>query len=175
MKPRFRSGWLALLAVVACWTGPPAVAATATEFAFEDINPKSASFGELLKLSDIYTDRGVVLNFLASWCGYCWKELPELQRLDETGVAPVLGVAADEYDGAGELKKMIGRLDLSFPVLLVPPGEIDAMGRGYRHRMLPATYLIDSNGRIRRVFQGAVSGTDLERAVASELVPDPLQ
>lgn len=172
---RRRSGqWATVLAVFVYLAMTSAQAGTAREFAYEDINPNSATFGESLALSQLYADRGVVLNFLASWCAYCRKELPELEKLSTAGVATVLGVAADEYDGPAKLDKMIGQMKLSFPILLVPGAEIEAMGRAYRHRILPATYLIDQAGAIRRIFEGAVSERDLRREIQSQLDP-PLE
>jgi peroxiredoxin len=174
MPGRTAPGYLPALLVLIAAVSAQAVRAgdlIAPGFAYEDINPNSESFGQSLALSDLYAERGLVLNFLASWCGYCWKELPELEKLGAADVAPILGVAADEYDGPAKLKKMIGQMKLSFPILLVPGAEIDSMGRSYRHRILPATYLIDNRGSIRRVFEGAVSESDLKREILQTLKP----
>ncbi|HXV77889.1 MAG TPA: TlpA disulfide reductase family protein [Candidatus Polarisedimenticolaceae bacterium] len=167
-----RSALGKLVLVLALVAPAPAHAGqTAPEFAFEDINPNSATFGDKLALSARYAERGLVLNFLASWCSYCFKELPELEQLNTAGVAPVLGVAADEYDGPGRLREMLGQLKLSFPVLLVPEEQIASMGESYGHRILPATYLIDKTGAVRSVFEGAVTGRDLTREIQRTLRP----
>jgi thiol-disulfide isomerase/thioredoxin len=165
----------ALLAVLATFLGSTsghAGARIAADFSYEDINPNSATFGQRLSLSELYSERGLVLNFLASWCGFCWKELPELDRIGKTTVAPIVGVAADEYEGSEKLVGMVREAELSFPILLVPGEDIDAMGEEYAHQTLPATYLIDKRGRIRVVFQGLAPEKELMRQIRNTLQPE---
>jgi len=153
-----RAALCASLALACCVaiTSPRTAArpSAARDFTYEDINPNSPTHGERLSLSAIYAERGVVLNFLASWCGFCWKELPELERLQESVPTPIVGIAADEYNGPEVLLGMIRKAELSLPILLVPAADIKAMEQHYDHRMLPATYVIDKQGRVRRVFEG---------------------
>lgn len=165
MESRDRNGTRALrvalcagLAFSCCVAimSPAAAARTvsAEDFTYEDINPNSPTHGEKLALSDLYADGGVVLNFLASWCGFCWKELPELQKLQSSIPTPIIGIAADEHDGPEVLLGMIKRAELKIPILLVPTTDIRAMEKNYDHRILPATYVIDKHGWVRNVFEG---------------------
>lgn len=140
--------------VVAFSPGTAARPTSAVDFTYEDINPNSPSYGEKLALSDLYADGGVVLNFLASWCGYCWKELPELQKLQASISTPIIGIAADEHDGPEALLGLIKQAGLKMPILLVPVADIKAMGKHYDHRILPATYVIDKEGWVRQIFEG---------------------
>ena len=50
-----------------CAKRPP----RAHELVYEDINPRSASHGETLALSELYAEQGIVLQFTASWCKFC--------------------------------------------------------------------------------------------------------
>ena len=116
-------GMIVLLGVIVVSAAPgsthePADAPEALDFAFKDINPKSASFGETIRLSDVYKERGVLLNFVASWCGPCRQELPILESLHSDDAAAVLVVAADE-NGAGpeNVKIVIDRAGATMPVL----------------------------------------------------------
>ena len=156
---------------LACTVAAAGDPRTARDFTFEDINPHSPSHGKRLTLAELYGERGIVLNFLASWCDYCWKELPELDRLRQAKAAPIVGVAADEYDGPQPLLALLGRSRSTMPVLLVPRADIEAMGRAYDHRVLPATYLIDRGGRIRRVYEGLAPLDELSKRIDSDLVP----
>ena len=76
--------------VVSLSPGTAARPLAALDFTYEDINPNSPTHGERLALSDLYADGGVVLSFLASWCGFCWKELPELQKLQSSIPTPTV-------------------------------------------------------------------------------------
>jgi len=145
----------------------------AQPFTYQDINPNSPSHGKRLSLPKLYAERGVVLNFLASWCDYCWKELPDLDRLRQSKSAPIVGVAADEYGDVGPLRELLVRSRSTMPVLLVPKAEIEAMSEAYDHRVLPATYLIDRLGRILRVYQGLAPVAELSARIDSELVSAP--
>jgi len=142
---------------------------TARDFAYEDINPKSPTHGQRLSLRDLYADGGVVLNFLASWCGYCWKELPELEQMHVDKLAPVVGVAADEYGPPDDLLRLLGGTKATIPVLLVPRNEIKDMEQFWDHQMLPTTYVIDRQGKIRSVFQGRAPHEKLLDAIRTNL------
>lgn len=146
----------------------------ALELEFVDINPHSPSHGKKIKLSERYAERGVVLNFLASWCGYCWKELPELQQLHRDGVATVVGVAADEGDPTDEVPFLMSHLEqakLTIPVLYVPPEALERVESFYDYQILPATYFIDRHGAVRRVLQGKVPFEALRREIDRSLGP----
>ena len=165
-----------MAALAACLgANAPAEAPTraAHSFTYRDINPASASHGKRLSLPKLYAERGVVLNFLASWCDFCWKELPELDRLRKTREAPIVGVAADEYGDPAPLLALLARSRSTMPVLLVPPAEIEAMSEAYDHRVLPATYLIDRQGRILRVYEGLAPIAELSARIDADLVTSP--
>jgi thiol-disulfide isomerase/thioredoxin len=142
---------------------------TAFEFAYEDTNPKSKSFGEKISLHDLYEREGVVLNFIASWCPPCWQEVPSFVKLDGEVSTPVIFIAADEHDGKRDLLVRLNQVEVSQPVLLVPPNEIAKFEQYYDHEMLPSTYLIGKQGAILQVFQGMISENTLTRALSRHL------
>lgn len=144
--------------------------APARDFTFEDINPASPTHGQRLTLSELYADKGLVLNFMASWCGPCWTEAPHLQKLYAAGEAPVVGMAADEYGAPLEIfLDRAARFELTMPILFVPPEATAELERYYDHEMLPATYLIDSDGGILLVLQGAVPSDRLRAEIRQGL------
>lgn len=129
---------------------------TASDFALEDINPRSASFGRTLRLSEVWERRGVVLNFMASWCGPCRMELPALQSIHGSDLAPIVCVAADEgAAGTGDLLGLVEESGLTVPVLYAEGDAVERINGQYSHQGLPATYLIDPQGVIRKVIVGA--------------------
>jgi thiol-disulfide isomerase/thioredoxin len=160
-------GALAALAALAAEAGTKRHDKFAHELAFADVNPRSASHGRLVDLRSTYGGRGTVLQFVASWCEPCRRDLPHLQALADSGEAPVLLVAADEGPAGTENILIVAeRAALTVPLLYVPPEAADEVERRWRHEVLPATYFIDAKGRIRAMREGALSAAALREATA---------
>ncbi len=175
---RTAPGAAALLAAVACAlvfaigmgsTAPPSHHRQARNFEFEDINPRSKSYGQQLVLRELYAAHGLVLQFVASWCEPCREELPHLEKLYATGRAPVVLVAADEHGYPESILIVAERRNLTPPILYVPLDETEQLAQFYDYETLPATYLIDRQGVIRRAHQGAWSKQRLTAAIEREL------
>ena len=100
--------------------------------------------------------RVVLVNFWATWCGPCRKEMPHLSRLYDKYRASgfvLLGVNVDEdtRNAAGVASK----LGLKFPVLLDADKKTSQL---YDVNAMPSTVLIDRDGRVRYVHRGYVDG-----------------
>lgn len=141
----------------------------AQDFTFEDINPASATHGKTLTLSDLYTDRGLVLQFVASWCGPCREELPDLQELHAAESATIVLVAADEYGFTDGILIVAERTGLTTPLLFVPKEQAVEMERHYDHDILPSTYLIGKDGEILEVHEGAWDKSRMAAAIERRL------
>ena len=116
---------------------------------------------------DLAAHRGkwVVVNFWATWCTPCLKEMPELSALDAMREhIEVIGLAYDDIQPA-ELKAFLQKHPVVYPVAIVdtyaPPADF-ATPRG-----LPTTYLIAPDGKVARQFLGPVTAKDVEAAIAA--------
>lgn len=99
-----------------------------------------------------YRGKVVVLNFWASWCPPCLREMPSLERLREKMAGrPLEIVALDSAETADEVKAYLARMQLGFPVLLDPDGSNT---RRWKVFALPTTFLLDAEGRVRYVLTG---------------------
>jgi peroxiredoxin len=112
-----------------------------------------------------YRGQVVLLNFWATWCVPCRAEMPELQeayRHYQQRGFQVLAINLQE--GPGEVEPFMQELGLTFPALLDRDG---ALSRQYLVRALPASLLIDRQGKIALSRLGpltsAMLGDELRR------------
>jgi cytochrome c biogenesis protein CcmG/thiol:disulfide interchange protein DsbE len=102
------------------------------------------------------------INFWASWCDPCREEAPALERLARSldGGAQLVGVNwNDSLSGA---RSWVDKYGWTFPNLR---DENGAVGSDYGLRGLPATFIIDSHGRISDVLLGPQSESSLREAL----------
>ncbi len=100
----------------------------------------------------------VLVNFWASWCGPCRQEMPQLNRLYDkyrSAGLVMLGVNIDDDARVGAATAQ--RWGVRFPVLL---DEQKAVTRLYDLGSMPATVLIDRDGRVRYLHRGWRDGAD---------------
>lgn len=103
--------------------------------------------GAPVSLAD-FRGKVVVLNFWATWCAPCVREMPNLERLHlalaEEGLA-VLAVSNDR-GGAAVVNPFLARLDLQhLPIYLDPKG---ALAQAFALKGLPTTFILGRDGRV---------------------------
>ncbi|SHF54051.1 redoxin domain-containing protein [Ornithinibacillus halophilus] len=105
--------------------------------------------GENVKLSDFHGKK-VFLNFWATWCPPCKKEMPEMQEFHEEYSDEVVIIALNATDSEkneGVVADFIEEYDYTFPVLLDP--EMKVVDE-YMAISLPTTYFIGTDGVIQQ-------------------------
>lgn len=102
--------------------------------------------GKELRLKD-YQGKAILLNFWATWCGPCAKELPQMAKLYEQykdkGFV-LIGVSLD-FGGPETVKAFLEAHQLNFPVGI--DTEKEAV-KAYGVRGLPTSYFINSQGKV---------------------------
>lgn len=113
--------------------------------------------------------RAVLVNYWASWCEPCRREMPLLRDFAEDqgpdGVA-VLGIALDTPEAA---RAFLRQTPVDFPILVEAPGPADSsvlLGNG--PGVLPYSVLIDAQGRLRARRIGPFTDQADLQAFASE-------
>ncbi len=119
--------------------------------------------GKLHSLRE-YRGRRVLLNFWASWCPPCLKEMTALTRVQQKfgEQAPiVVGIAMDE---PAHVRVFLAAHPVNYPVLIgrmTPPST--SLELGNTREMLPYSVLIGADGRILTIHAGALSTAQLEQ------------
>jgi len=99
-----------------------------------------------------YRGKVVLLNFWASWCPPCLREMPSMERLRaKMAGRPLAIVALDSNETREEVNAYLAKMKLGFPILLDPDGGNTKRWKVYA---LPTTFLLDASGRIRYVLTG---------------------
>lgn len=118
--------------------------------------------GATARLSS-FRGRLVVVDFFADYCAPCRRTLPDLQALaDARSDVAVVGVAEDAQPEVA--LALIRQLNLAFPVVF--DREHVLAGR-YRVGELPATFVLDRNGRVRWKTDHACERAELEAVLDS--------
>ncbi|MDD5758587.1 MAG: TlpA disulfide reductase family protein [Desulfobulbaceae bacterium] len=110
------------------------------------------------KMIDITKFRGkaVLINFWATWCGPCVQEIPSLISLqDEFGPQglAVIGVSMDS-NGEGPVKNLIAKTGINYPIVMGDAKISRDFGGIFG---IPASFLIDQSGTVRKRFNGWTS------------------
>jgi thiol-disulfide isomerase/thioredoxin len=151
--------------------------------------PQAVSFPEgietvnsakLLGLAAAPSSRGLVINVWASWCGSCRQEVPMLlalrDKLAGRGVELVF-VSADEPQSFAKVVELARSWNVRLPAYVVAPGTLGNFKRALSPDWrggIPATFLIDTQGKLRHFWEGPILEEEIapivERYLAGEAV-----
>ena len=126
------------------------------DFTLADLDGKEHTLTE-------YQGKGVVINFWATYCPPCKKEMPYLenayQKYKEQGIE-ILAVNAAEPTIL--VNQYISQKNLTFPILL---DRDELILENYQVQNLPVTFFIDSNGEVVNKVSGELSEEILEEGL----------
>lgn len=140
----------AIVALVVCVLTAPAARALRQGDAPPPIGLEDTSGARV----DLDTLRGkvVLVDFWASWCGPCRKEMPVLEALHRKYGGDGLVVVGVNLDRSR--KKMNNFLKASPVTFRVVPDPKLEVARRYEPPTMPSSYFIDKRGRLRYVHEG---------------------
>ncbi|MED3660593.1 thiol-disulfide oxidoreductase ResA [Ureibacillus sp. FSL K6-8385] len=120
--------------------------------------------GNTHRLSD-YKGQGVFLNFWGTWCEPCKKEMPALERqyqqFKDQGVQVLaVNIAQSNF----EVQNYVDQLHLTFPVVI---DKTKSVMQAYNVGQLPASFLIDPEGKVKRIPPGELSEQQIQTYMES--------
>ncbi|HET8947678.1 MAG TPA: TlpA disulfide reductase family protein [Candidatus Polarisedimenticolia bacterium] len=117
-----------------------------------------------------FRGRPVIVNFWATWCGPCRRELPSLIRLHEAMAASGLTILAVSIDAdRAEVERFLAGSPLPMPVLLDTAHQ--AADR-YRVVTVPSSFVVDASGRVVERIDGEADWTNRELLTTLESLLD---
>ncbi|MEN8204857.1 MAG: TlpA disulfide reductase family protein [Pseudomonadota bacterium] len=132
----------------------------AVDYELPDVN------GQMQSL-DQYQGKWVIVNYWATWCGTCMKELPDLVSMHENNRDKDIVVVGVNFESIGndQLKAFVAEQSIPYPVLRSEPVPVTALGKV---PALPTTYIIDPDGKVVAGEVGLVSRQNLEDYIAGK-------
>jgi thiol-disulfide isomerase/thioredoxin len=139
--------------------GPPpgaAPAATLPEFSLMTLEGEQRSIHS-------WPDRALVINFWATWCAPCLREIPLLksfQSAHEQDGVQVIGIAVDRVE---PVRSFAADLEFNYPTLIGEADAIEAAASfGIDFFALPFTVFTDAEGNVLGVHTGELEAADLD-------------
>lgn len=125
--------------------------------------------GRAHRLSD-YRGQVVLVNFWATWCEPCRDEMPSIQNLKvKLAGKPFAVLAVNLDEPESRIRRFLSQANVDFTVLLDPERRA---AKAWEARILPASFVIGPDGRVRYSVVGEINWSDpdvVDRL--SELLP----
>ncbi len=129
----------------------PALGFRAPDFELQDFN------GQSVKLSAL-RGKPVLLNFWASWCPPCRKEMPDLQEFFTQYGEKIHVIGINWNDHPTIVQEFLDQYGITYTNLLDTNGKIFVL---YELTGLPTSFFIDEDGIIRGKWLGSMSVADM--------------
>jgi peroxiredoxin len=128
----------------------PQLAAALAQLEAEDQHRQQADFaqtdlqGKTWGLKDL-RGKVVLVNFWATWCPPCRKEMPDLNTLYQKFQGQGLVILAISDEDAGKVKPFVAERNISYPILLDPGRKVNDL---FGVQGIPKSFVYDRDGRL---------------------------
>ena len=156
-----------LLAVSASFAGAqelrPWSGGAAPPLALRDLDGRGHSLQD-------YRGKVVLVNFWATWCEPCREEMPSMNRLRASLAGrPFAVLAVNLAEPDSRIRRFMEKVPMDFAVLL---DRDTSVAKAWRARILPASYLVGPDGRIRYSVLGEIDWShEAVRKLIVEILP----
>ena len=123
----------------------------------------SVTDGKIISSED-YRGKVLLVNFFATWCPPCLKEMPTLVNLQKNFTGQdfsVIGFSVDKKENMKALEKLMAKTGVNYPVVFADPKTKKKFGATF----LPMTFLIDKKGRQVKSYFGERKSSVFEKDI----------
>jgi len=126
----------------------PILGQTRPEFAIEDLQGKMRSIRE-------WDNKVILLNFWATWCPPCRREIPEFIQLQKKYGRQNFQIIGIAVDNETNVRKFAKKTKINYPIMAAQEEAVGLARRyGNRTDSLPYSVFIDRKGKISATFTG---------------------
>lgn len=129
----------------------------AREFRLQDLRVPEKS----VALAD-FRGRPLVINFFASWCVPCAKEMPAFQQVYQQERSRVAFLGVNHQDSRPDGLEMLRRTGVQYPAASDPDGTVAV---AYGLFGMPTTLFVSADGRVVDRHTGELSAGELQKAI----------
>lgn len=106
-----------------------------------------------------YAGKPVIIQYWASWCPFCARQNPNLQRLWESAQDTDLEVLAVSVDrDEADARQYLKDKHYSFPAVMQTPELLDVFGK---RRVIPKIIVVTADGKVAQVIPGEMFEEDV--------------
>jgi thiol-disulfide isomerase/thioredoxin len=131
--------------------------------------------GERVRLSD-FRGQAVIVNFWATWCLFCAREMPDLYQLKLNHDSDLAIIAVNRRESADSARRYLSNVEridgvkgVAFDVNGLDPD--DTLYEAYRALGMPASFFVNPDGVITHVANGPILLKQMEEALLDTLEP----
>lgn len=150
----------------AAWAAVPTVQpTTAAALAALRARPMADLQGGTRRLAE-WQGRPMLLNFWASWCTPCAREMPQLDALQKQ--FPQIQFIGIGIDTVAKIRKFLLKVPVSYPLLSLGTSGIDTLrDLGDTAAGLPFTLILATDGSVKRSILGKIQPDDVRNTLTS--------
>ncbi len=138
---------------------------------YKDHTPRLQNFSLIDMKEKVYTNESlkgkyVVVNFWATWCPPCLKEIPALVKFYKThhGRVEILGLNYEQINPHA-INKFVKKMKINYPIILFSDANAPQFDRLGSAVAMPTTYVYDPKGKLVASKVGEIDIKFLEQAV----------